>query len=86
MLVSMNTAAPIFDTAQLLNLRVSELLAQEDSVLDILLEYGFTPLKNPLTRAALAPTVTVGQALRLRGLSAVQQTRLLTDLKEALCH
>jgi hypothetical protein len=51
------------------DVRVSELLAASVEVLPLLVRHGFTPLQNPAMRAALAPTVTLAQAIRLRGLS-----------------
>lgn len=66
-------------------MRVSELLDKDTGVLTILIEHGFTPLKNPLVRTALASNVTLGQAAGLRGLSEAQQDSLLKSLQEALC-
>jgi hypothetical protein len=64
--------------------RVSTLLAHSPAVLDCLIRHGFTPLRNPAMRAALAPTVTLGQAIRLRGLSPEVREALLADLAEVL--
>ncbi len=60
--------------------RVSTLLERDPGVLTTLLAFGFAPLANPLTRAVLAPTVTLRQALRLRGLDDADTQRLLTAL------
>jgi hypothetical protein len=70
---------------ELLNTRVSVLLAKSPEVLPLLIESGFTPLQNPVMRAALAPTVTLRQALRLHPLGE-EERRLLERLGEiVLC-
>lgn len=63
-------------------MRVSTLLAQAPGVLPCLLRHGFTPLANPAMRHALAPTVTLAQAVRLRGLSDAQAEALYAELRE----
>ena len=68
----------------LLDERVSTLLERSPEVLACLIRHGFTLLQNPVMRAALAPTVTLAQAFRLRGLSAAAREALLADLAEVL--
>jgi hypothetical protein len=48
--------------------------------LPVFLAHGFTPLANPMLRAALASRVTVGQAARMQG---VALGPLLADLQAA---
>lgn len=75
-------------------MRVSELLVAVPDVLQLLLEHGFTPLAQPAMRRVLAPTVTLDQAMRLRGLPDWRREALLTRLAEldtlargeAACH
>lgn len=62
------------------DVRVSELLAASDRVLALLIRHGFAPLRNPAMRAALAPTVTLAQAVRLRGLSEDRADALRHEL------
>lgn len=64
--------------------RVATLLERSPGVLDCLIRHGFAPLQNPVMRAALAPTVTLGQAFRLRGLASEAREALLADLAEVL--
>jgi len=66
------------------DVRVSELLEASPEVLPLLLRHGFAPLRNAAMRAALAPTVTLAQAVRLRGLSASAAQELRCDLVELL--
>jgi len=49
------------------DLTVAEVLARWPATLDVFLAHGFTPLANPLLRAALAPRVTIAQAAATRG-------------------
>lgn len=62
--------------------RVSVLLECHPEALPILIEHGFTPLANPALRAVLAPTVTLGQALGIRGLDGADAEALLQALEE----
>lgn len=66
------------------DVRVSALLAASDDVLPLLIRYGFEPLRNPAMRAALAPTVTLAQAVRLRGLPEARAAELRRELAAAL--
>lgn len=66
------------------DVRVSELLAASDEVLPLLVRHGFAPLRNPAMRAALAPTVTLAQAIRLRGLSDGAAASLRRELRGLL--
>lgn len=71
---------------ELSNTRVSVLLAKSPEVLPLLVESGFTPLQNPVMRAALAPTVTLRQALRLHPLGKAEERALIERLGEiVLC-
>lgn len=69
---------------QVLDERVSTLLERSPEALDCLIRHGFTPLRNPVMRAALTPTVTLAQAIRLRGLSTEESEALLTEFAEVL--
>lgn len=64
------------------DMRVQLLLDASPDVLPCLIRHGFTPLENPVMRRALAPTVTLAQAARLRGLSEQAMDALLHDLVE----
>ncbi|MDF1521349.1 MAG: DUF1858 domain-containing protein [Trueperaceae bacterium] len=64
----------------ILDRRVSDLLAAAPGVLERLVEAGFAPLANPAARAVLAPTVTLRQAIALRGLDAARADALLAGL------
>jgi len=66
----------------LLGMRVSELLDALPGALDVLLEHGFAPLAQPPVRRMLAPTVTLEQAIRLRGLPDGRREALLRGLAE----
>lgn len=70
---------------RLLDTRISDLLEAAPKSLGVLLEHGFTPLADPLTRRLLAPTITLEQAVRLRGLSARRTEALLHELDALLC-
>jgi len=67
-------------TAELLAMKVSAILDARPAALDLLIVYGFTPLKQPHLRAILAPTVTLAQALRIRSQSAAKERALLAEL------
>lgn len=67
-----------------LDLRVSDLLAAAPGVLERLVEAGFAPLVNPAARTLLAPTVTLRQAIALRGLDAARTDALLVRLAQVL--
>lgn len=68
----------------LLETRVSDLLALDPDVLPLLIEHGFTPLENPVLRAALAPTVRLEQAFGLASLSPARRETLLLRLEEVV--
>lgn len=68
----------------LLKTRVSELIASDARVLNILIDHGFTPLKNPVARSTLAHTVTLSQALNIAGISIEQEHKLLKVLQEVV--
>jgi hypothetical protein len=80
MLVLMTAA----DLARYDDVRVSQLLEAAPEVLPLLLRHGFEPLRSAVMRAALAPTVTLAQAVRLRGLSKVAALELRRELVELL--
>lgn len=80
MLSSVTPPGPTHFAATLLDERVSTLLDRDPEVLTTLLAFGFAPLANPVTRALLAPTVTLRQAVRLRGLSDADAERLVSAL------
>lgn len=66
------------------DVRVSELLEASPEVLPLLVRHGFAPLRNAAMRAALAPTVTLAQAVRLRGLPPSAALELRRELVELL--
>lgn len=66
----------------LLAMRVSEVLDAVPGALEMLQEHGFEPLAQPAMRRVLAPTVTLDQAIRLRGLPAWRREALLVRLAE----
>ena len=72
------------DLARYDDVRVSELLNASPEVLPLLIRHGFEPLRNVAMRAALAPTVTLSQAVRLLGLSETPALELRRELAELL--
>lgn len=73
--------APAFGTtAELLAMKVSTIIDARPAALDLLIAYGFTPLKQRHLRAILAPTVTLAQALGIRSQSAERERALLAEL------
>lgn len=66
------------------NTNVGELLKRVPEALDILIKYGFTPLKNPILRKILPHTVTLGQAKRIRRLSDEKFQELLKELRSLI--
>lgn len=63
-------------------MRVSEVLDAVPGALELLMEHGFTPLAQPAMRRVLAPSVTLDQAIRLRGLPDWRREALLVRLSE----
>ena len=57
------TALPLKDNT------VEQALARYPHALEILIQAGFTPLKNPAVRAVMAPTITIEGAAQRRGLN-----------------
>jgi len=68
---------------RLLAARVSDVIAAHPRALDLLIEHGFTLLAQPPLRRALAPTVTLAQAIRIRGLAPAVREALLEALERA---
>lgn len=66
----------------LMSARVSAIIDAHGYALDTLIRHGFTLLAQPQMRWAMAHTVNLGQAFRLRGLDASDQERLLAALTE----
>ncbi len=64
------------------NTNVGKLLERYPQALDILIKYGFTPLKNPLLRRILPYTVTLGQAKKIRRMSDEKFRELLEELRK----
>ncbi|MFO7546793.1 MAG: DUF1858 domain-containing protein [Trueperaceae bacterium] len=62
---------------------MSDVIAAHPRALDLLIENGFTLLAQAHLRRALAPTVTLAQAIRIRGLDSATRTALLAALDEA---
>lgn len=50
-------------------MRVAVIIAAHEEALETLIQGGFEPLANPVMRFALAHTVNLEQAFRMRGLS-----------------
>lgn len=72
--------APAAPRERLLATRVSRVIEAHPDALGVLIDGGFTPLANPAMRLALAPTVTLGQALRIRGLEDAAADALIDRL------
>ncbi|MEX2501995.1 MAG: flavodoxin domain-containing protein [Trueperaceae bacterium] len=64
-------------------MRVSEVLEAAPDALPLLLRSGFRPLADPRLRAVLAPTVTLEQAFRIRGLDDEASDAVLAQLQGA---
>ncbi|MEJ5339800.1 MAG: DUF1858 domain-containing protein [Aquificaceae bacterium] len=60
---------------------VGELLKKVPEALDVLIKYGFTPLKNPILRKILPHTVNLGQAKKIRRMSDEKFQELLKELR-----
>ena len=60
---------------------VGKLIERFPEAIDILVSYGFTPLKNPVLRKTLARTITLGRAKMLKGLSDDEFEELLEKLR-----
>lgn len=71
------------DVAALLAARVSEVIAAHPRALELLVGHGFSLLAQAPLRRALAPTVTLAQALRIRGLGHDAEAALLRALDAA---
>ncbi|HAV40687.1 MAG: DUF1858 domain-containing protein [Aquificota bacterium] len=63
------------------NTNVGELLRRLPKALDVLISYGFTPLKNPILRKILPHTVTLGQAKKIRRMSDEKFNEMLEVLR-----
>ncbi|MEW6202083.1 MAG: DUF1858 domain-containing protein [bacterium] len=59
---------------------VADVLAAVPGALDIFLDAGFTPLRNPLMGQTLARTITVGTACRHLGIDQTEFLQKLNDL------
>ncbi|HRP46905.1 MAG TPA: hypothetical protein PLT07_05090 [Trueperaceae bacterium] len=66
----------------MLSARVSTIIDAHDDALSTLIAHGFTLLSQAPMRWAMAHTVNLGQAFRLRGLSAEEQEGLLLALAQ----
>lgn len=66
------------------NTNVGKLIDRYPQTLDILIKYGFTPLKNPLLRRILPYTVTLGQAKRIRRMSDERFKEMLEEIRRAI--
>lgn len=70
---------------ELLELRVATLIERHPEALQLLIDAGFGPLAVPALRKALAPTVTLRQALRIRSLTPEKDAELLAALEQVAC-
>ncbi len=61
-------------------MRVSRVIDAHPAALQTLIDGGFEPLANPAMRFALAHTVTLEQALRIRGLGDEEADQLVDRL------
>lgn len=61
-------------------MRVSRILDVHEDALELLIANGFEPLANPVARLALAHTVTLAQAFRIRGQAEELQEALIDGL------
>jgi TusA-related sulfurtransferase len=61
---------------------VGKLLERFPQALEILIKYGFTPLKNPLLRKILPYTVSLKQAKKIRRMSDEKFQEMLRELKK----
>lgn len=66
---AMAAGAPPQANLPLKDQTVEQVLARYPHTLEILIQAGFTPLKNPVVRAAMAPTITIEGAAQRRGLN-----------------
>jgi TusA-related sulfurtransferase len=64
------------------NTNVGRLLDRYPQALEILIRYGFTPLKNPILRKILPYTVTLKQAKKIRRLPDDKFRELLEELRK----
>ncbi len=67
---------------QLLATRVSAIIDAHEDALEVLIQGGFEPLANPVMRFAMANTVNLSQAFRIRGLSDEAEEAIITQLLE----
>ena len=70
---------------ELLGTRVATLIEHYPAALHILVHAGFGPLAVPALRKALAHTVTLRQALKIRSLPSERDAELLEDLVKLAC-
>lgn len=68
--------------AQLLATRVSAIIDAHEEALEVLIQGGFEPLANPVMRFAMAHTVNLSQAFRIRGLSDEAEEAIIAKLLE----
>jgi len=66
------------------NTNVGRLIDRYPQTLDILIKYGFTPLKNPLLKRILPYTVTLGQAKKIRRMSDEKFREMLKEIRRAV--
>lgn len=82
--VAVEAAAPTADIEQrrerLLGMRVSRILDAHEEALQVLIDGGFEPLANPVARLAMAHTINLAQAFRIRGQDEEAQEELIERL------
>lgn len=74
------TKTPALSAAGLLAMKVSRIIEAHPDALDVLISGGFEPLANPVMRFAMAHTVNLEQAFRIRGMDDEAEDALVEKL------
>lgn len=61
-------------------MRVAGIIDAHPQALQVLIEGGFAPLANPVMRLAMANTVNLGQAFRIRGMDDSAEESIVARL------
>ncbi len=76
------TATEATPRERLLSMRVAGIIDAHPQALGILIDGGFTPLGNKVMRLAMAGTVNLAQAFRIRGLDDSAEESIIARLLE----